>query len=51
MSGDRIVLTGKGYGHGVGLCQWGVRGSALRGMDYKQILKKYYPGAEVRKIY
>ena len=51
MSGDRIILTGQGYGHGVGLCQWGARGSALRGMDYKQILRKYYPGAEVRKIY
>lgn len=51
MSGDRIVLTGEGYGHGVGLCQWGARGSALRGMDYRQILKKYYTGAEVRRAY
>jgi len=51
VSGDRIVLTGEGYGHGVGLCQWGARGSALRGMNYRQILGKYYVGAEVRKIY
>jgi stage II sporulation protein D len=51
MSGDRIVLTGAGYGHGVGLCQWGARGSALRGMDYRQILGKYYPGAEIRRAY
>lgn len=51
MSGDRIVLTGKGYGHGVGLCQWGARGSALRGMTYRQILSKYYPGTEVRRAY
>ena len=50
-SDGRIVLTGEGYGHGVGLCQWGARGSALRGMDYKQILKKYYPGTEVRRAY
>ncbi|MDF1524843.1 MAG: SpoIID/LytB domain-containing protein [bacterium] len=51
MSGDRIILTGQGYGHGVGLCQWGARGSALRGMDYKQILRKYYVGAEIRSAY
>jgi stage II sporulation protein D len=51
MSGDRIVLTGKGYGHGVGLCQWGARGSALRGMDYQEILKKYYIGVEIRRAY
>ena len=51
MSGDSIVLTGEGYGHGVGLCQWGARGSALKGMDYRQILGKYYVGAEIKKIY
>ena len=51
MSGDRIVLTGAGYGHGVGLCQWGARGSALKGMDYWQILGRYYVGAEVRRAY
>ena len=50
-SGDRIVLTGEGYGHGVGLCQWGARGSALKGMDYSQILRKYYPGTEIRRAY
>jgi len=50
-SGDRIILTGQGYGHGVGLCQWGARGSALRGMNYKQILRKYYVGAEIRRAY
>ena len=50
-SDGRIVLTGEGYGHGVGLCQWGARGSALRGMDYRQILMKYYPGVEIRRAY
>lgn len=51
LAGDGIVLTGAGYGHGVGLCQWGARGSALDGMDYRQILEKYYPGTEVRRAY
>ena len=51
MSDGRIVLTGEGYGHGVGLCQWGARGSATRGMDYRQILRKYYVGAEIRSAY
>jgi stage II sporulation protein D len=51
MSGDRIVLMGEGYGHGVGLCQWGARGGALKGMDYRQILGKYYTGAEIRRAY
>ena len=50
-SDGRIVLTGEGYGHGVGLCQWGARGSALRGMDYKQILRKYYVGTQIRRAY
>ncbi|UCG39515.1 MAG: SpoIID/LytB domain-containing protein [bacterium] len=46
-----VVLTGSGYGHGVGLCQWGARGSALKGMDYRQILGRYYPGSEVRRAF
>ena len=50
-SDGRIVFMGEGYGHGVGLCQWGARGCALKGMDYRQILKKYYPGAEIRRAY
>lgn len=50
-SGQKIVFTGEGYGHGVGLCQWGARGSALSGKDYLQILRKYYPGTELRQAY
>jgi stage II sporulation protein D len=46
-----ITLTGSGYGHGVGLCQWGARGSAQEDMNYREILEKYYPGAEVRRAY
>lgn len=45
--GDTLVLKGTGWGHGVGLCQIGAAVMASEGYDYKQILEKYYKGAEV----
>jgi stage II sporulation protein D len=45
------VFRGRGSGHGVGLCQWGARGRAQRGENYRQILVHYYPGAEIRRMY
>lgn len=39
-----IVLEGAGWGHGVGLSQWGARGMALTGRDARSILMFYYPG-------
>ncbi len=48
---DRIVLNGRGDGHGVGMCQWGAIGMSKAGFDYKQILEHYYPGTEVVKKY
>jgi stage II sporulation protein D len=42
------VLAGKGWGHGVGLCQVGAYGMAMRGADYKAILSHYYPGTSLR---
>lgn len=44
---DHIVITGAGWGHGVGLCQIGAAVMAYRGYTYKQILQHYYPGAEI----
>jgi stage II sporulation protein D len=46
-SGDGWRITGDGYGHGVGLCQWGADGMARRGADYREILGRYYPGARL----
>lgn len=46
-----LQFLGTGYGHGVGLCQWGARGRALRGDSYQEILRYYYPGTKVEKIY
>jgi stage II sporulation protein D len=42
--GDTIIFNGRGLGHGVGLCQWGARGMALKGKNYRQILQHYFPG-------
>lgn len=48
---ETVVFRGRGSGHGVGLCQWGARGRAIRGADYREILAHYYPGAEIRRMY
>ena len=42
-----FVLTGKGWGHGLGLSQYGAQGSALTGSTYEEILEHYYTGAAV----
>ena len=39
-----IVLSGRGLGHGVGLCQWGAKFLAQKGFDFTSILAYYYPG-------
>lgn len=40
-------FTGNGYGHGVGMCQWGANGMAQWGAGYREILARYYPGTRV----
>jgi stage II sporulation protein D len=45
--GDSLLLTGKGYGHGVGLCQEGAMVMASAGKKFQEILKFYYPGVGV----
>ncbi|PIR20791.1 MAG: hypothetical protein COV45_04335 [Deltaproteobacteria bacterium CG11_big_fil_rev_8_21_14_0_20_47_16] len=42
-----LTLTGRGYGHGVGMCQWGAHGMAEKGKTSTQILSFYYPGAKI----
>jgi stage II sporulation protein D len=42
--GDNIIFQGKGYGHGVGLSQWGALEMAKQGQSYSNILSHYYPG-------
>lgn len=45
--GPRITFKGIGYGHGVGMCQWGARGMAEKKHDFRQILLFYYRGAKI----
>jgi len=46
-----FVFNGRGWGHGVGLCQVGAYGLAKQGWSYEQILKAYYTGIELTRIY
>jgi stage II sporulation protein D len=46
-----MTFYGRGWGHGVGMCQVGAYGMALAGATYDQILKKYYKDIEIRKFY
>lgn len=49
--GHTVTLTGRGYGHGVGLCQWGAKGMAEKGKTADAILQFYYPGTSITTAY
>ena len=49
--GGAMVLRGGGWGHGAGMCQWGAVGRAEAGQGYREILRAYYSGAEVARVY
>lgn len=51
IEGDQVVFAGRGFGHGVGLCQWGAKGMAGAGHTWRDILKHYYGDAEVGRMY
>jgi stage II sporulation protein D len=46
-----MTFYGRGWGHGVGMCQVGAYGMAMDGASYEAILKKYYTGIELKKSY
>ncbi|MDT3696616.1 MAG: SpoIID/LytB domain-containing protein [Ignavibacterium sp.] len=46
-SNKNVLINGKGFGHGVGMCQWGAIGQSKQGISYKDILNHYYPGTEI----
>ena len=49
--GDTYVFTGRGFGHGAGMCQYGAQGMANQGRSWKDIVLYYYPGSQVWTIY
>ncbi len=49
LEGDQWVIRGRGWGHGVGLCQVGAMTLGREGWSYRQILEHYYPGASLRR--
>ncbi|HLE12321.1 MAG: hypothetical protein A2504_14905 [Bdellovibrionales bacterium RIFOXYD12_FULL_39_22] len=48
---EEFLITGRGNGHGVGMCQLGALDMAQKGMDYKKILAKYFPHHKLVKLY
>jgi len=46
-----FTLVGAGWGHGVGLCQWGAVGRSRAGQSFQQIVAAYYPGATLERQY
>lgn len=48
---QQFVIEGKGFGHGVGMSQWGARNMAELGYSYEEILKHYYSGVELTTEY
>lgn len=48
---SRLVADGSGAGHGVGFCQWGAVGRARVGQDYATILRAYFTGTELQRLY
>jgi stage II sporulation protein D len=46
----RATFDGGGYGHGIGMCQWGAIGRARTGHDFRSILSTYYPGTSLAAV-
>jgi stage II sporulation protein D len=46
-----VVLTGGGWGHGIGMCQVGAMGRAAAGQDYRTILQAYFPTTQIQELY
>lgn len=47
---NQLIFDGRGYGHHIGLCQWGAREMVRDGWDYKRILKFYYPYTKLMQL-
>jgi stage II sporulation protein D len=47
---DEVTFRGQGYGHGIGMCQWGAIGRSRAGQSFRTILATYYPGTSVGPV-
>jgi stage II sporulation protein D len=50
-NGDRVTFRGRGYGHGVGMCQWGAYALAKEGKSPQDIVRYFYKGVRVDRLY
>ncbi|MBE7383781.1 MAG: SpoIID/LytB domain-containing protein [Leptolyngbya sp. SIO1E4] len=50
ISGDTVQIIGRGFGHGIGMSQWGAHNMAQQGYSYQQILGHYYQGAQLATV-
>ena len=50
-SRDMITFSGRGFGHGVGMCQYCAKGFAERGDNWREIVMRFYPGAQLKQLY
>ena len=51
VEGENVVITGNGFGHGVGLCQWGAKKMAAENKSPEEIIKFYYQGVTIEKLW
>jgi len=49
--GGEVKISGRGFGHGVGMCQWCSKGMADRGTGWREMAAAFYPGAEAVRVY
>lgn len=51
ITGNEVKFVGRGYGHGVGLCQWGAKGWAEEGRSAEEIVKGFFPDVNIQKLW
>lgn len=51
VKGERVTVAGKGFGHGVGLSQWGAYAMAKEGRKAEEILQHYFPTVEIKRLW
>lgn len=50
INAHEVLFSGRGFGHGVGLCQWGAKDLAKSGKNYREILNHYFPGLKIAEM-